>query len=137
MKVYLSGPLLGCSATECMEWRGYVKRKLSDSDIEFLDPTSREYNWKDPNVGKMVVEADKKDISECHLVLVNYTKPSVGTSMEQLYAYDLEIPIVTIIPKGLEVSPWLTYHTTRIVHYLDDAIEVIGRMVDLVDDDDS
>lgn len=57
--------------------------------------------------------------------LVNYVKPSVGTAMEVFYAWTLGKPVVLWCAPDAVLSPWLRYHSTSIVHSLDDAVTKI------------
>ena len=42
-----------------------------------------------------IVEFDKIDIQRSDVIMVNYVKPSVGTSMEVCYAWTIGKPIIT------------------------------------------
>jgi nucleoside 2-deoxyribosyltransferase len=54
-------------------------------------------------------------IRSCDAVVVMYTQPSVGTSMEVLFAWSLGIPVIVIDESNKPLSPWLVYHSTAIV----------------------
>ena len=107
---------------ESSGWRSKIKNELKSSGVRFLDPTDR---YCDGSNIIQVVEADKKDVESSDLIVVNYLGPSVGTSMEMLYAYNLNIPIATIIPYGVSVSPWLTYLSDFIMSSVDEVIEFL------------
>ncbi len=77
--VYLSGAMLGCADEECRDWREYAKENLN---CQSLDPMIRDYRKRPMNGMVDMVENDKADIDVCDTVLVNFIKPSVGTSME-------------------------------------------------------
>jgi nucleoside 2-deoxyribosyltransferase len=120
MKVYLCGPINGRSDDECKNWREYAKERLPDT----LDPMARDYRGRElePGIAAEIVENDKADIDACHWLLVYYDKPSVGTSMEVLYAWGLQKPIVVVDVSGKPISPWLKYHATFICKSLDEGI---------------
>ena len=78
--VYLSGAMLGCSDAECKDWREYAKRRLK---CDTRDPAVlRDFRGREQEGVIEVVEKDKADIDDCDIVLVNFIRPSVGTSME-------------------------------------------------------
>lgn len=112
MRVYLAGPINGRSDAECNDWRAEAKRLLAKHDI--LDPMARDYRGvEDINVSD-IVEGDKADIDSCDAILAHCDTPSVGTSMEILYAWDRGKPVVVVVPQGARVSPWLRYHSVGV-----------------------
>lgn len=127
MKVYLCGPIMNCNDSECKDWREYVK---SNYNGECLDPMLRDYRGKEGDFSIEIVEQDKKDIDECDIVLVNYVKPSIGTSMEMLYAWerDKEIYVVTVEDKE-KLSPWLLYHCHVIFKDFDHVIRMLNNKI--------
>ena len=119
MKVYLCGPINGCTDEECKDWREAVKARLPDT----LDPMRRDYRGVEDQKYKEIVEGDIEDINQCDVLLVNFSAPSCGTDMEIFYASHLrQIPVLTVCPSGLKISPWLRYYTTKFFHTFDDAI---------------
>jgi nucleoside 2-deoxyribosyltransferase len=124
LKIYLAGPILGLLDDEIHGWREHVKTELKDCNIMFLDPTLRTYNFDDDNAGKRLVESDKADVDECTLVIANCTIPSVGTSMEILYAWENYKPVLLVVP-DIDVSPWLTYHVSAVFKNVDEVINTI------------
>lgn len=121
MKVYLCGPINGRSDPDCKDWREYAKQKLGDT----LDPMDRDYRGRElePGIASEIVENDKKDIKQCGALLVYFDKPSVGTSMEILFAYQLGIPVVLVDVSEKPLSPWLIHHCSEVFKTLDEAIE--------------
>lgn len=69
---------------------------------------------------KMNVERDKAEIDKCWIILVNYSRPSVGTSIEILYAWEWGKYIVLICAKK-EISHCLVNHSHKICGSLPDA----------------
>lgn len=120
-KVYLCGPINGCTDEECRDWRELVKSKWGNC----LDPMVRDYRGREEEAYREIVELDKIDVAESDIILVNYDKPSVGTSMEILYAWNLGKRIVVVCRQDAVISPWLRYHATQIVHSFDRALEMI------------
>lgn len=119
MKIYLCGPINGRSDDDCRGWRECAKEQLADT----LDPMDRDYRGRElePGIAAEIVENDKGDIDSCDAMLVFYDKPSVGTSMEILYAWGKK-RILLIDRSGKPLSPWLLYHCTEIYKSLDEAI---------------
>jgi nucleoside 2-deoxyribosyltransferase len=121
MRVYLCGPINGCTDEECKDWREMVKARLPDT----LDPMRRDYRGREDECVVEIVEGDKEDIDESDVLLVNYDKPSVGTSMEILYAHQQDKPVIVVCKEGTRISPWLRYHSTHFFTSFDAAINQI------------
>lgn len=120
--VYLCGPINGCTDEECNNWRDAVK----EAHQNCIDPMVRDYRGREDECYKEIVELDKIDVAVADIILVNYVKPSVGTSMEVLLAWMLHKPIILWCAPDANLSPWMRYHVTYIVHSLGGAIEVIN-----------
>ena len=120
-KVYLCGPINGCTDEECKDWREMLKQRLGEDSC--VDPMRRDYRGREDDCVEEIVELDKIDILECDSLIVNYDKPSVGTSMEVLYAWMHHKIIIVVCAPDTRISPWLRYHSTRIVHSFQDALE--------------
>jgi nucleoside 2-deoxyribosyltransferase len=126
VKVYLCGPINGCTDDEATGWREQAKKYLAG---ETYDPMVRDYRGRElePGIAKEIVENDKLDIQECDAILVMYEKPSVGTSMEALFAHQLGKLIVLVDRSGKPLSPWLIYHSTKAFPTLAEATAFINR----------
>jgi nucleoside 2-deoxyribosyltransferase len=118
MKVYLCGPINGCTDEECKDWREAVKARLPNT----LDPMRRDYRGVEDEKYEEIVEGDLDDIKDSDLLLVNCSSPSWGTAMEIRDAFLQDKPVIVVCPTAMKISPWLRYHSTRIVHSFDDAI---------------
>ena len=121
IKVYMAGPIAGCTDEECKDWRNAIKEVFPNA----IDPMVRDYREATGHYFREVVDLDKRDMRKSDVVLVNYVKPSVGTSMEVLYAWTIGKPIVVVRAIGTKLSPWLIYHSTTIVDSFSEAIEKI------------
>jgi hypothetical protein len=115
MKVYLGGPINGCTDDEANGWRTEAKRAIESLGHTWLDPMARDYRGREqePGINKLIVEGDKKDIAACQVLLMNAPKPSAGTSMEILEGWNTRKVVITVVPVGDKPSPWITYHSTR------------------------
>lgn len=122
--VYLCGAINGRTDEECKDWRSLIKSKFN-----CLDPMMRDYRGMEELNYKEIVELDKKDIDNSSIILVNYIKPSVGTSMEILYAYERRKLIFTVATKGTSISPWLRYHSNKFFENFNDAILEIQEYI--------
>jgi hypothetical protein len=106
VKIYLGGPINGCSDAECKDWRAEARRALAGHEI--IDPMARDYRGREDDCFEEIVRLDKHDISYSDVLLMNCPKPSVGTSMEILFGYELG-KRVYIVAEG-RISPWLRAH---------------------------
>lgn len=122
--IYLSGAMLGCADAECRDWREYAKLHLKGAA---LDPMIRDYRANPMDGMTDMVENDKADIDACNIVLVNFVKPSVGTSMEVLYGWERGKKVVLVAPRDTVVSPWLIYHSHHVFHTIEEAVAFINE----------
>lgn len=114
MKVYLGGPINGCTDEEASGWRGEAMLLLESGGHVAIDPMVRDYRGREmePGIAAEIVESDKADIDGADVLLMNCPKPSVGTSMEILYGATQGKRVVSVIPDDSTPSPWLVYHST-------------------------
>jgi nucleoside 2-deoxyribosyltransferase len=124
VKIYLAGPIFQTGDDECKLWREDAIARLTGHEL--FNPMIRDYRGATDDHVAEIVEEDKRDIDTCDMLLVNHTRPSVGTSMEIIYAWERGKRIITIA-HSREVSPWLIYHSERVFKSLDEAIEFINR----------
>lgn len=127
MKVYLAGPINGCTDAEASDWRAEARRRI-DHRVWVEDPMARDYRGEEHLNVSEIVEGDKAAIDECTHLLAYCTSPSVGTSMEIIYAAEIaRIPVITVIPPGAPRSPWLLYHSTLVCSTLGEAASALLR----------
>lgn len=129
MRVYLAGPINGCTDDEAKTWRDYVSLQLQQADlgIEVFDPMVRDYRGRElePGIAALIVEQDKADIVGVDTVLVCFDKPSVGTAMEVLFAWQNTKCVIVVNLSGKSISPWMLYHCDIVVSSLDEALELL------------
>ena len=125
-KIYLSGPIMDESAGMAREWRNAAKLLLGDKFL-LLDPMRRKFVDREVDSANEIVEFDLRDVRESDLILVNYNKPSIGTSMEVFYAaHDLGKFIVAFSPfEYRECSPWMVKYCTKILPDMESAVDYI------------
>ncbi|MBE6390261.1 MAG: hypothetical protein E7043_08855 [Lentisphaerae bacterium] len=125
-KIYLSGPIMDESAGMAREWRNAAKLLLGDKFL-LLDPMRRKFVDREVDSANEIVEFDLRDVREADLILVNYNKPSIGTSMEVFYAaHDLGKFIVAFSPfEYRECSPWMVKYCTKILPDMESAVDYI------------
>lgn len=120
--IYLCGPINGCTDAECSDWREFVKTQWEGPT---LDPMRRDYRGKEDESVNEIVTLDKVDIANSDAILVNYDKPSVGTSMEVYLAFTAGKLVVVVAKPGERISPWLRYHSHKIADGFGDALAFI------------
>jgi len=124
--VYLSGPIMDASGGEALVWRESAKELLSPY-FRLLDPMRRNFQDRLVDSANEIVEFDLQDIRDADIILVNYCKPSIGTSMEVFYAaHNQGKFIVTFSPFSFqECSPWMVRYSTKILPDLDAACDYV------------
>ena len=128
MIAYLAGPIRDCTDNEAMDWREEVRDRLEDAGWVALSPMRRDYRGHSDitEVVNEIVVLDKHDIDVCECLLVYFddNRPSVGTSMEIIYAFEREKPIFVVANQPRErLSPWLIYHTTKFFNSFEEAVD--------------
>jgi hypothetical protein len=132
MRVYLCGPMAGCTDEEAGGWRTAATKHLNGFGITCLDPMDRDYReteyGHDPeSVLPDLVEEDKIDIEMSDVVLVNYTKPSTGTAMEIILGWEKGKRVIVVNPLGLQLSPWVYYHSHKVYESMHGAYDHIVK----------
>ncbi len=125
-KIYLCGPIMDEHEGVARQWREDAKKLLSDS-FKLLDPMRRNFKDREVDSANEIVEFDLQDIRDADIVLVNYNKSSVGTSMEVFYAaHDLQKFVVAFSPFSFQdSSPWMVKFCTKILPNLEAACRYI------------
>ena len=121
----MAGPIFQSEDSECIDWRVEAKQVLNGHEI--IDPMDRDYRGVTDQFFKKIVEEDKALIDSCDTLLVNHIKPSVGTSMEILYAWERKKRVL-LISNDNELSPWLIYHATKIFQKLSEAASYLNSI---------
>ncbi|MBW7865035.1 MAG: hypothetical protein GX580_05245 [Candidatus Hydrogenedens sp.] len=126
--IYLSGPIMDADEAESKPWRQRAKERLAGRFI-LLDPMRRDFRDREIDSANEIVEFDLQDVRDADILLVNYSKPSIGTSMEVFYAaHDLGKFVIAFSPLTFQdMSPWMVRYCTKILADLDAALDYIGR----------
>lgn len=122
MKVYLAGPINGCTDEQAYGWRDAVRADPLAQLAQIIDPMVRDYRGFETDAPEQIVAEDKADIDGCDVVLANCWKPSYGTSMEILYAHQRN-KIVVIVSDS--TSPWLAAHSNFVTPSLESACQYV------------
>ena len=124
--VYLSGPIMDEVEGTAREWRETAKTLLKDR-FRLLDPMRRKFVDRQVDSANEIVEFDLQDVRNSDIILVNYNRASIGTSMEVFYAaHDQGKFVVAFSPlEYKDCSPWMARFCTKILPSLEDAVEYI------------
>jgi nucleoside 2-deoxyribosyltransferase len=124
--IYLSGPIMDEHDGTAREWREQAK-KLLGRNFRLLDPMRRAFRDREVDSANEIVEFDLQDVRDADIILVNYSKPSIGTSMEIFYgSHDLGKFVVGFSPFSFkDCSPWMVKYCTKILPDLEGACNYI------------
>lgn len=125
-KIYLSGPIMDEHGDAAKTWRQRASAALQ-SQFLILDPMRRNFKDREVDSANEITEFDLQDVRDADILLVNYNKVSIGTSMEVFYAaHDLGKFIVAFSPFSYkDCSPWMVRYCTKILPTLEDATKYI------------
>ena len=126
LTIYLCGPIMDEKDGEARRWREVAAAALS-GEFALLDPMRRNFKDREVDSANEIVEFDRQDVRNADLLLVNYSKASIGTAMEVFYAaHDLGKFVIAFSPYSYQdCSPWMVRFCTKILPSLESAIEYI------------
>lgn len=128
-KVYLCGPINGCSDEQAKGWRDTAAAALAGK-YEVLDPMRRDYRGKEAGNEGNIVRDDLKDIRTADVILANVARPSWGTAMEIYAAGDFGRALIYGFNAPENPSPWLVAHCDDLFPDLDGALAHLLRAND-------
>ncbi len=125
-KIYLCGPIMDETPGQASEWRQRATRLLADG-FRLLDPMRRNFKDREVDSANEIVEFDLQDVRDADILLVNYSKPSIGTAMEVFYAsHVLHKFVIAFSPFPFhECNPWMVKYCTKILPTIDAAAEYV------------
>ena len=137
LTIYLSGPIMDEHNGAARAWREEAKRLLSPQ-FRLLDPMRRKFIDRQVDSANEIVEFDLQDVRDADIILVNYNKPSIGTSMEVFFAaYNEGKFVVSFSPFTFEESsPWMVRFSTKILHSLEEAASYIQEHFGKTEEED-
>jgi hypothetical protein len=103
-----------------MVWRARA-RHLLEAQFDIYDPMDRDFRGRESLKADEIVSTDLLAIAACDYVLVNASRPSWGTAMEVVRAWDSGKGIVAF-SDAESPSPWLMVHTHAILKSLEAAV---------------
>jgi len=145
-RVYLAGPITGCSYEGCTDWRNKAREELADYDIEAYSPMRAKGYLRDGDrpiadaydsdplrplsTSQGLLARDRMDVMACDLLLVNFLgahRVSIGTCVEVGWADLLRKPVVLVMePEGnVHDHSFLTGTAGFRAPRLEDAIELV------------
>lgn len=126
LTVYLSGPIMDEYEGQAREWRNKAKQLLK-GHFEILDPMRRNFKDREVDSANEIVEFDLQDVKNADILMVNYNRASIGTSMEVFHAsHNLGKFVVSFSPLEFkDCSPWMVKYSTKILPTLEKGCEYI------------
>lgn len=108
------------------EWRQKASTVLNDY-FDLLNPMRRNFKDREVDSANEIVEFDLQDVKNADILLVNYNKASIGTSMEVFHAsHNLGKFVVSFSPNDFkDCSPWMVRYSTKILPSLEKACEYL------------
>ena len=131
-RIYLAGPIFNTSDRERQGWRldyvedikVFIEKKFGNSvKPEFINP---EYLKMTARQSENIVIGDLQSIRSSDLVIANMWKPSIGTSMEIMYAHNAKVECITFNPTS---NPWSDYFGGHIVDNRDKMLHRIEKII--------
>ena len=125
-RIYLCGPIMDETPGQAAEWRQVATRLLTP-DFILLDPMRRNFKDREVDSANEIVEFDLQDVRDADILLVNYSKPSIGTAMEVFYAsHVLNKFVIAFSPFGFQdCNPWMVKYCTKILPTIEAASQYI------------
>ena len=125
---YLCGPIMDEVEGHAREWRQLAHEQLSRRFV-LLDPMRRNFKDREVDSANEIVEFDLQDVRDADILLVNYSKASIGTAMEVFYASnDLGKFVVAFSAFDYkDCNPWMVKYCTKILPSLEQAIDYVNE----------
>ncbi|QJD54350.1 nucleoside deoxyribosyltransferase [Aminobacter phage Erebus] len=122
--IYLAGPITG--SANAKGWREAATDRLLGLGFEVINPMLIEASTMDDHE---VVKLDFRAVLKSSALLVDARRPSWGTAMEVLFAFQTNIPVIAWgVEDPAAASPWLRHHAYFTTATLDGALFELGAM---------
>lgn len=134
LTIYLAGPMTGLSFSEYNDWRVSLSGYLYDAaegysvNLEVINPVNY-YNFKNPsnNTELEVMKWDLRTVKRSNLIIAKIDGVSIGTAMELITAYNLDIPILAYNPSNAEPHPWIRCCVDKEFMDITNLVEYVGN----------
>jgi len=124
IKMYLSGPILGCDKYTYKAWRDKTKKELANNKYIFLDPTLGEIFDKEAEHADEVVTSAQQSVEEADVIFVYIPFYSMGTSFEVFWAFQKNKKIIIALEAEHE-SAFVRKFADYLFYSLEDAIDFL------------
>ena len=132
--IYLAGPMTGLSFSEYNDWRVSLSGYLYDSaegysvNLEVINPVNY-YNFKNlsNDTELEVMKWDLRAVKRSNLIIAKIDGTSIGTAMELITAYNLDIPILAYNSSNAEPHPWIRCCVDKEFTNITDLVEYVGN----------
>jgi hypothetical protein len=106
-----------------------VRRSASRADLYCWTPCAATFAIAKSTARTKLSSFDLQDVRDADILLVNYSKASIGTSMEVFYAsHNLGKFVIAFGPHEFkDMSPWMVRFCTKILPSVEDAMDYIER----------
>ena len=133
LTVYLAGPMAAAKSGEINDWRQMAERALKDwrPSIRVINPYTEEV-FDDPlhvlHGDAAIVRRDLQHVRDATVLLANLrpsAQVSIGTMFELAWAYQLQIPVVTVRDTTHHDHPMVREASTILVDHVYEGVEAI------------
>ncbi len=145
-KIYLAGPIAGCTYDDAQAWRTFVANELDCFGVKCFSPLRGKEFLRDVGVitistynealasDEGIVTRDRHDVRTSDLMLVNLRdapRVSVGTPVEYGWADAFGIPVITVMEKegSLYDHPFIRGLSGYRVETLEEGIELVKAVL--------
>ena len=144
MKVYLAGPITGCTYEGATDWRDDFIKMMPENILGMSPMRGKSHLASSESIAKELPEnvlsnsraimtRDHFDCLNCDVILVNFsdsTKVSIGTVMEIAWAYAYRKPVVAIMGSdGIHDHPMVNEAIGYKVESLEQAAMVVKSIL--------
>ena len=129
--IYLSGPIQNVKErSEAANWRNEIKERYGE-ELNFLDPMDNAWNTAQDSVianAAEIVKTDKLMILQSDILFAYVPFPSVGTSMEIMWAYTHGKIVLVWCPIVAPLSAWIIEHA----HYIETTKPMLMSRLEII-----